>query len=324
MRVCGAVSAAVRGLTSASAMAVATALVASGVSCVPDFTPASRLDESPQVLAVRADPPEAAPGESVRLDALVHWPGESPEYLWLVCVPTAADTIDTCVTTRLGAGGVLLPLCASAPGAPLCYASRDATALYTVPADVGLGEDGTATIFLELVVGDDVDGEDCVRAYRDLNPSGRCLVALKRLAVSVEAPNINPALRPLAVEVDGQPLDATDLISIDPTGAQGDGLVVDLTVSVEPQTVDEVGGDDPPDEARLPVAWYATCGGFDEDTADLVCEPPLVGQTDPRCDPVSVEWKPEASGECTVHVTVRDGRGGVAWITQRFVIGSGG
>lgn len=315
-----------------SIMALGVAVAVTGVSCVPDFTPASRLDESPQVLAVRADPPEAAPGESVRLDALLHWPGGSPEYLWLVCLPTAADTIDTCVSNRLGAGGVLLPLCASVTpgGAPLCYASRDATALYTVPGDIGLGEDGTRTIFLELVVGDDVDGEDCVRAYRDLDPSGRCLVALKRLAVSavsavsVEAPNINPALRPLALEVDGQPVDATDLVPIDPMGELGDELAVSLTVAVKPQSVDELGGDAPPDEVRLPVAWYATCGRFDEDTADLVCEPPLTGQTDPRCDSAEVEWKPEASGECTVHVIVRDGRGGVAWITQRFVVGSGG
>lgn len=304
------------------ALAAAVVVVVTAVACVPDFTPASQLDESPQVLAVRAEPPEAAPGDSVRLDALLHWPGDAPEYLWLVCIPSATDTLDTCVTNRLGAGGVLLPLCANVPGAPLCYASRDATAMYTVPGDIWLDDDGGATIFFELVVGDDVDGEDCVRAYRDLYPSARCLVALKRLVVSVEAPNTSPALRPL--EVDGLPVDATDLVVLDPTGGLGEDLTVALALAVAPQTVDELSGDDPPDDVRLPVAWYATCGTFDEDTDSLVCQPPLAGQTEPRCEPSEVEWKPEASGECTVHVTVRDGRGGVAWITQRFVVGSGG
>jgi hypothetical protein len=299
---------------------LAVAFVAT--TCVPDFTPASQLDESPQVLAVRAEPPEAAPGQTVRLAALLHWPGDVPEHLWLVCVPTAVDTIDACVSNRLGAGGVLLPLCASAPGAPLCYASRDATALYTVPVDLPLDEDGRATIFFELVVGDDVDGDECVRAYRDLDPSERCLVALKRLAVSVvEAPNVSPVLRPLALVVDGQPVDGMDLVPLDPSGAQGDELAVSLSLDVVPQSVDEVmSGDEP---LRLPVAWYTTCGRFDEDADSLVCQAPATGQTDPRCEPVVVQWKPAASGECTVHVTVRDGRGGVAWLTQRFVVGSG-
>jgi len=292
-------------------------------SCVPEFAPASQLGDSPQVLAVRVNPPAVAPGDTVRLDALLHWPGDAPEYLWLVCVPTAADTIDTCVANRLGDGGVLLPLCASAPGAPLCYASRDATALYTVPGDVD-APDGGASIFVELVVGDDVDSQECARAYRDLNPAARCLVAVKRLAVSgsVEAAHRNPALLPL--EVDGLPVDATSLVALDPTGAQGEDLAVNLTVGVVPETVDELLGDEPPDEVRLPVAWYATCGGFGEDEGSLVCQLPAAGEIAPTCELLEVEWQPAASGECTVHVTVRDGRGGVVWITQQFVVGAGG
>lgn len=305
-------------------VALAMALVLTSASCVPDFGPASQLNETVQVLAVRAQPPEVVPGESVRLDALIHWPGDSPDYLWLVCVPSAADTLETCVSNRLGAGGVLLPLCASAPGASLCYASRDATALYTVAMDIELDEEGRSSIFVELVVGDDVDSEDCVRAYRDLDPPARCLVAVKRLAVSVQSANVNPALRPL--EVDGQPVDATSLVTLDPAGGEGDDLAVDLSVRVVGQTVDELGGDDPadpPGEARLPVAWYTTCGSINEDTGNVVCQPPLAGEVDPTCEPVTAVWKPKTSGECTVHVTVRDGRGGVAWITQRFVVGSG-
>ncbi len=302
---------------------------AAGGGCSPDFAPASQLGDSPQVLAVRAEPPVVAPGESVRLDALVHWPGDAPwdapgdapEYLWLVCRATMVDTIDTCVSNRLGTGGVMLPPCATAPSAALCYASRDATAVYTVDSEIPLDPDGTATIIFELVVGDDVDSEECLRAYRDLAPSPRCLVALKRLTVSAEARNESPALLPL--EVDGQPADATDLVAVDSLGEEGDDLAVMLSVSVAPHTVDELDGDDPPDEAWLPVAWYTTCGGFDEDTSNLVCQPPQAGQADPVCDPVQVKWKPETSGECAVHVTVCDGRGGVAWITQRFVVGSG-
>jgi hypothetical protein len=305
-------------------------------ACVPDFPPASQLGDAPQVLAVRAEPPEVAPGQVVRLDSLVHWPGNPPEHLWLVCVPTEVDTLDTCVSNRLGDGGVLLPPCAAAPGVPLCYASQDATALYTVPADLPLDDEGRATIFVELVVGDDLASDECVRAYRDLDPSERCLVALKRLAVSVAvASNVSPALAPLVVDgtpVDTTPVDVTAVVVLDPTGAAGDDLEVALTVGVLPETVDEFTladeppdepPEEPPEEALLPMALYATCGTFDEDEPDLRCEPPAPGDTAPRCEPVTVTWKPQTSGECTLHVTLRDGRGGVAWLTQRFSIGSG-
>ncbi len=292
------------------------------LACVPDFEPASRLGESPQVLAVRAEPASVAPGETVRLDALVHWPKAGPEQLWLVCIPTAADAMDTCVANRLAGGGVLLPLCASAPGAPLCYASRDATALYTVPADLPLNEDGEATIFLELVVGDDIQSDDCVRAYRDLDPGERCQVALKRLSVTTGSPNLNPAL--LALEVDGHEVDATDITALDPSGGQGDELAVTLAVRVVSRSVDELVGTEAPDEVLFPVAWYSDCGKIVEDTDNLVCVGASAPAEEPLCDRVEATWKPASSGACTVHVTVRDGRGGVAWLTRQFVVGEGG
>lgn len=161
-------------------------------------------------------------------------------------------------------------------------------------------------------------------AYRDLDPSERCQVALKRLTVSAQTPsanpNVNPTLAPLLVN--GEPVDASALVPVDLASVDVDDLEVILSVAALPESVDELDGDEPPDEVRLPVAWYTTCGSLNADTDDLVCQPPLPGDTTPTCEPVQTTWKPTSSGECTVHVTLRDNRGGVHWLTQRFVVGS--
>ncbi len=78
-------------------VALAMALVLTAASCVPDFGPASQLNETVQVLAVRAHPPEVAPGESVRLDALMHWPGDSCCHL-----PISIQIKHTLVNTHRG------------------------------------------------------------------------------------------------------------------------------------------------------------------------------------------------------------------------------
>ena len=66
-------------------------------ACNLSFDPPSKLDEL-RILAVRASPPEARPGESVRFDALVYDPqapgadagGDTVSYCWRACFLDAA------------------------------------------------------------------------------------------------------------------------------------------------------------------------------------------------------------------------------------------
>lgn len=285
-----------------------------GAACVPDFPPASELGDEPQVLAVRATPPEAAPGEAIRLDALIHWPESTPGLAWLVCIPGPLDDLDTCVSSRFTTLDAVAR-CEDEPEAALCLAGRDATALYRVPDRLLPADQEELTLYVELVATSLPAGPAaCDEAVRDIYPTTDCALSLKRLAVSERPePNRNPVLLPLLVN--GESLDATAPHVLDLGGVDPGDFKVDLGVSVEPESVDELGmGDPPPDEARLPVLWYTTCGSLGDDAGSVRCA------RDGECVAHETGWSPKTSGDCTVHVVVRDGRGGVDWLTREFVI----
>ncbi len=76
-----------RGRSLAS-LAFAAALALSAGGCVPSFDDNLSTIEQPKVLAVQAEPAEAAPGESVQLNALVATPdenGAAPKLVWGLC-----------------------------------------------------------------------------------------------------------------------------------------------------------------------------------------------------------------------------------------------
>ncbi|MFH2005418.1 MAG: hypothetical protein ABI333_02415 [bacterium] len=294
------------------------------VGCLPDFVPASELGEEPQVIVVRASAPEAAPGETVTFDALVHWPAGTVSLTWLVCTPDPEDEADTCVANRLE-DPAAVPRCEDEPLAQLCVASRDATASYRIPS-LTLPDDEPRTLFVELVVGGGGGGggdslDACAEAVRTVAPTESCLLAVKGLEVSLSgAPNRNPGLTTL--EVDGEPVDAT-IVVIESGGVGLEELQVTLSVSASPASVDELDvgeGEEPVEWVRLPVAWYTTCGSYDDDAGGVRCDPPGPGEAEPTCQAVEARWSPITSGDCEVHVVLRDGRGGAAYTTQRFEV----
>src|ERR1700759_5123714 len=68
-------------------------------ACSSNFDPGSRVT-SLRVLAVRADHPFAAPGESVALEALAFDPREGTRPLnfgWTTCVNPMASTVEGCL-----------------------------------------------------------------------------------------------------------------------------------------------------------------------------------------------------------------------------------
>ena len=93
--------------------------------------PAASFIDKLRVLAVRAEPPEVAPGETTALDLLAVEPlvqqldGGAAEPLtavWLACpLPTGAATVAPC---GLGSGSAVAtpPSCKDQPAAPLCLA----------------------------------------------------------------------------------------------------------------------------------------------------------------------------------------------------------
>lgn len=112
-------------------MAAALGLLPSVVACVPDVGPPPSRLLAPRVVAVTADPPEVAPGESVRLRLWVAKPdgpatgAELADARWHFCTAPTPPSEDNGVSAR----------CLSDPAALLPIADSGAEVVAEVPAE---------------------------------------------------------------------------------------------------------------------------------------------------------------------------------------------
>jgi hypothetical protein len=211
------------------------ALVAAGVlaGCSSDLPASSHIDKL-RVLAVRAEPPEVAPGQTTTLDALVVEPIVSQvndlgppkgalSYYWLACsIPPGAAEELPCGFDLIGGtdGGAppTPPSCTDAPNADLCLLGSGPSVTLT-PAASRIGADGTGQMLITMAVTDLGGGAllDCynavamnggmpVTADQSTSTADHCVLAVKRLAITDPArrqtalgapplpPNKNPTL----------------------------------------------------------------------------------------------------------------------------------
>jgi len=196
-----------------------TVLVAAVVvaGCSSDLPSSSHIDKL-RVLAVRAEPPEVAPGQVTTLDALVVepivpqvddlGPPNGPSYYWLACsippgaaeeLPCGVDPSNPLPGTPLDAqtcmsAASLLPDCATAPTAAFCRLSETPTAQLK-PDSSRTGSDGTGQLLVTMVVSDQQSALEClcnviaqggevVTAGGDTRAADHCVLAVKRLAIS--------------------------------------------------------------------------------------------------------------------------------------------
>jgi hypothetical protein len=191
------------------------------LGCVQSFDPASQIQDL-RILAVSADPPEAAPGETVQLSALVADPsGQTlPATLaWLVCFPDAVNGVEACAT-----GGT--------PQDFLAFGT--AQTQVTIPGDLVLLPEGDPeaqnTVLLTVLACTSFNPEDCFSC----DDEGICdfggenaevEVAVKRIIVSqrpAETRNHNP-----------------DLVNVFAQSSGGDFVLLD---PVQPTPLDVCGG----------------------------------------------------------------------------------
>ncbi len=297
---------------------LAAALVASGCAIgnnkftkPRDLSPAWRIDKL-RVLAVRAEPPEIAPGETATFQALVTDPDDTAgAIVWLACPPD--DN-----------GGVGLG-CSIDPSFDFTGADPEALAeagfigfepllppVYTAPADLldGLDEfqqrDGEyvlvqIAVLPQTLLDDGFDG-----ASFDFN---ELEAAYKRLVVSTDdSPNHNPVVGTLMVDGVSIPegtvveVDAGEEYVLTPVLAEGSVEIYDYT---DKDGVTTKRNEEPYFE------WYAD-GGTITISASLF--PHLDGA-----------WKaPEADDEGPMSGTwwsvVRDRRGGMNWISRSWKV----
>ncbi len=298
---------------SLTALVLSLALLA---GCENNLRTAGQLNANPQVLAIEADPPDVAPGDSVSLRALLHWPDGTPSLVWMVCIPNVGDSIRTCLANAF-AQNEQPPLCSAAPEARFCIANLGSTMQYTVPLDAFPDDGERHTFFVNLLATDSMDGiETCGAVLAGGAPTQTCLLAIKRVAVQTgTVHNENPAIA--FVSIGGAAVGPGDLV-LDPAaaGKAVEDYRVKIGVQVDAATVDELTpAEGEPAPVDLVASWFSDCGEIDAEKVFVPCAP--ADGTDPAtCDLVESTWRPKVSGTCHLHVVVRDGNGGTGWLSK--------
>jgi hypothetical protein len=301
---------------------VTVAAAALWAGCSNDLPAASFIDKL-RVLAVRAQPPEVAPGNATTLTPLVAEPrvpqldGGAPSPLtavWLACpLPSGALTVEPCRD----------------PGTTSIIGT-EMTATYTPDANI-LGGAASTQILITVAVADtDAGAGACLSdiASNDGRPTNpdHCVVALKRLVVSnaVER-NENPDLADLTIT---NPDGFVQTLDKDHTGiwvpAPGEDkaewkLAANRSADAAQKKPDGT-------YEALTVSWFTTAGHLDGGRSlylpDGCNEPsscadklPELGADTSWFAPTDAEAAPfvDATGAIDFWAVIRDDRGGVHW-----------
>jgi hypothetical protein len=325
------------------AAAAALALAASG-ACSNDLPAASFIDKL-RVLAVRAEPPEVAPGQPTTLDYLAVEPplpqndaGITPSPLsavWLACaLPSGSLTVTPCGIGSGMSAATMPPLCADEPSAPLCLIGTNASETYTPDINALAGAASTQ-LLLTVAVADTPDGAaGCLLdiANNDGIPTNpdHCVISIKRLDISDPAqrtipPNANPTIAQYyATTPSGYG------ITLDAPGGTwqyappGDDLAWWDVAAIRADDAAQLKSDGTYE--ALTASWFTTAGSIDGDRSIYLppgCNDPASCTDQIPEDGADTLWfAPTAaqaagfvdqSGVVDFWAVIRDDRGGVGW-----------
>lgn len=273
----------------------------------PENLPAEWLVDRLRVLAIQAEPPEAAVGQEVRFSALLVDPFEEVGgVIWLAC-PSETDldlgcpldpSLDFANATpeELAAAGFVgfEPLVPPryTPGPELFEGKTEFEQLDGVQVVVQM-----AAVPPELLSGDlGDDGFDPANLE----------AGYKRLIVSTNPqPNQNPTIA--ALSFDGVELDPTGVVEVDP----GQEYLVAARLTTDSAETYDYTNAEGVTETRSEepyLKWYTSGGSLRESlTLFGFFDVPWVAP--PRGSPTT---------EGTIWAVVRDRRGGMSWIAQRW------
>jgi hypothetical protein len=287
-----------------AALALALALVLAG--CRPELgEPLSRID-APRVLAVRGEPPEALPGQAVRLSVLVATPPgiNAPPPAWALCTSArplgergAVAAACLGAAAELGAGDAMdtvLPreVCKifgpDTQSAMLRPPDPDVTGGYYQPVRVDLG--GVVSFGFERI---------------------RCELANAPIEVEREYQlryhaNQNPELLPL--EITGASLDQVHAGADLALRASWPETAREPYPAMDPRT-----GVLTDHRESLRVSWYASAGELDEAHTGRA-------ESDPATSTDNAWHAPAEPGPVRLWVVLRDSRGGVAFSSHEVQV----
>lgn len=293
-------------------------------ACGPDFDPGSRVTDF-RLMAVQADAPYAAPGETVHLRALWHEPfGRNVSFTWMTCNAPGDISALGCLA-KIAADSAASgqpPVMQSGVGLDEVDVTIPSDILNGVPADargntlvgaVTVACPGTLTLLDPATVG---TGELPFRCAEE--GTGKVLaferyaVSVKRIFVRESDRNLNPEIA--QVYWDGAPWSDTDVKQVKPCknnpnhlddceGGERHKLSVSLQTGAKESGVDELGHEF---SEQLVLQYYATEGTFEFESR--------------TADSPQNRWvaRKNASGrQLTLWFVARDNRGGVSWTARQ-------
>jgi hypothetical protein len=290
-----------RGVSPAAwlALAIATA------TCVPSLGPGDALVTSTRILAVRADPAEAAPGTRVSFAALVAGPSggvAGADIAWSFCTAPEPITEDNAVSNACLGASALVPAGAGAtasaatPRAACSIFGPDTSSAGFRPRDPDTTGGYYQPLRLDLPGAD--SAFDLVRVHCDLPGASADEASAFAAAYGL---NENPQLLPLVASVGGA---ATPLTRI-PAGAR-----VDLRAAWPASSAETFAYFDPSTQQvtrqreSMRVAWYTNAGSLDHESTGRASMDMATSTDD-------VWTAPSKAGGVTLWVVLRDSRGGV-------------
>lgn len=298
------------------ALVLGAAVASAPFACRPDLGDRESRITRTQVLAVRGEPPEAKPGETVSWSLLVaspEGPISEPRASWALCATPKLLTENGAAGAACLQGGVR-PI---AEGVPTAAAALppDACALFgpeVTSADLRPRDPDVTGGYYQPVRVTVTDGAETAVAF-GLERVG-CALANAAADVTTDygrryVANANPELGPLEATLDGAPV-ALDAI---PSGA-----TISLRVSWPAEAAERYVVYDLASRAlverreAMRVSWFATDGSFESDRT---------GRSEDELETATTNaWTaPRAAGTTHLFVVLRDIRGGVAFATHALV-----
>lgn len=317
---------------SKSALRASSSLYLSGLAallalqgCGADFDPGTQV-QSLRVLAVQADTPFAAPGDTVRLQALSHDPDSRPiTWAWAACENPASSSVEGCLID------IAQDAVQSGASPLISMGVAEDSIDFTIPADVlddvtpqgrpqalvgllSIACPGTLDLVTEPTRSnplpfrctDDQDNQLTLHDY---------VVGIKRVFLRETDTNDNPVIESITFDGEDWPeaelkeVDAcdTDEFTFDDCEGKGDHRIAAvLSPSSFQSGVDEFGRDF---TEQLIVQHYTTDGIFkDEIRVGADSETQWVARSG------------SAGSEQKLWFVARDDRGGVAWAERRVTV----
>jgi len=290
-------------------------LVSTTATCVPALGPGDSLITSTRILAVRADPAEAAPGAKVTFTSFVASPGGTVTNAgidWSFCTAPKPLTEDNVVSnvclgsSSLVAAGVGPTTTAPTPSNGCSVFGPDVGSAGLRPRD----PDGTGGYYQPLradLTGSDTDFE-LARIHCDLANAAAAAATAFAAAYTL---NLNPQLLPLTATLGGAPVALTAI----PSGAR-----ITLEASWPDASAETFAYFDPGSQTvttqreSMQVAWYSSGGALDTESTGRASDDPAT-TTDDGWD------APGAAATVHVWIVLRDSRGGVDFAEYDLVVG---